>query len=89
MNDPFSEALLREGGLISDRFATLLQTVVGSSLLYNAKLGGSGVGYRMAETVQRSTGKKTYNNRPRGQGQREKKPEQMVLEKQELQGTLS
>lgn len=38
---------------------TLLQTAVGPSPLdsvYNAKLGGSEVGYRMAEAVQRSTG---------------------------------
>lgn len=49
MNDPFSEVLLREGVLITDRLLTLLQVVVGPSPLdsvYYAKLGGSKVGLR-------------------------------------------
>lgn len=43
MNDPFSEVLLCEDVLITDRLLTLLQVVVGPSLLdsvYYAKLEG-------------------------------------------------
>lgn len=52
----FSEVLLREDALITERLIALLRLSVDHPCCIFRKVGGSEVGYRMAEAVQRSTG---------------------------------
>lgn len=59
MNDPFSEVLLREDVLITDKTphsTTGCSWTIPAGLCILRKVGGSEVGYGMAKAVQRSTG---------------------------------
>lgn len=58
MNDPFSEVPLREGGLFTDALPPLTTARCSWTVpaVYNAKMGGSDVGNRVAEAIHRSSG---------------------------------
>lgn len=78
MNDPFSEVPRREGGLFTDALPRLTTTCCSWTVpaVYNAKMGGSDVGYSPQEHWD-----KTLMLTIRGQeaGDRGKQgPEQMV-----------
>lgn len=81
MNAPFSEALLREGGLISDRLATLLQTVSWFIPAIQCQVGRVCSGRQDGRGCPEERWDKTLQQQTRRPGAEENGPEQMVLEK--------
>lgn len=93
MNDPFSEVLLREVVLITDRLLALLQVcrwAIPAGLCGLRKVGGSEGGLQDGRGCPEEPWDKTLMLTITGQGARDrgKGPEQMVLEMQRAPGNF-